>query len=74
VRISVIYKGHKIGEHVLDLVIDGRIILEIKAVTEIVPIHKQQAISYLKANGYRLALIINFGSARVQTERVVLTR
>jgi GxxExxY protein len=72
-RIAVIYKDRKIGEHVLDLVIDNRIILEIKAVTDIAPIHKQQALSYLKSTGYQLAIVINFGATRVQTTRVVLT-
>ena len=70
-RISVIYKDQKIGEHVLDLIVDGRIILELKAVADIAPIHKQQALSYLKATGYQLAIIINFNSPGLQTERVV---
>ena len=73
VRISVDYKGQKIGEHVLDLVIDKRIILEIKAASDIAPIHKQQALSYLKATGYQIAMVINFGTASVQAARVVLT-
>jgi len=70
-RISVIYKDQKIGEHVLDLIVDGRIILELKAVADIAPIHKQQALSYLKATDYQLAIIINFNSPSLQTERVV---
>ncbi len=74
VRISVNYKSRKIGEHVLDLVVDGRIILEIKAVSAIAPIHKEQALSYLKATGYQLAMVINFGAARVQTARIVHTK
>ena len=72
-RIPVFYKGEQIGEHVLDLVVDDRIILELKAVTEIAPIHKQQALSYLKATGLHLAIVINFGSGRVQSARIVNT-
>lgn len=73
-RVLVFYKGKPIGEHILDLVVDGRIILELKAVTEIAPIHKQQALSYLKATELQLAIVINFGSSRVQYARVVNTK
>ena len=73
-RIPVFYKGQQIGEHVLDQVVDGKIILELKAVTEIAPIHKQQAVSYLKATGLPLAIVINFGARRVQSARVANTK
>ena len=68
------YKNQVIGKHILDLVVDDKIILELKALTETHPIHKQQALSYLKATGYQLALVINFGASRVQTHRVILTK
>src|SRR5687767_13126448 len=73
-RIVVVYKGEPIGEHVLDLVVNKRIILELKAVTEIARIHEQQALSYLKATGLPLAIVINFGSERVQSSRIANTR
>ena len=72
-QVPVYFKGKKIGNHILDLIVDGRVILELKAVAEIVPIHKQQALSYLKATGLELALIINFGAKRLQVSRVVYT-
>ena len=73
-RVPVVYKGFQIGEHILDQVVDGKVILELKAVTEIAPIHKQQAISYLKATGLPLAIVINFGAHRVQSTRVANTK
>ena len=73
-RILVKYNEKPLGEFILDKVADGRVILEIKAVSQILPIHKQQALSYLKATGLQLAIVINFGAARVQSSRVVLTR
>lgn len=73
-RIVVLYKGEPIGEHILDLVIKKRIILELKAVAEIARIHEQQALSYLKATGLPLAIVINFGSDRVQYSRIVNTK
>ena len=72
-EVIVRYKDQVIGKHVLDLVINERVILELKAVKEIVPIHKQQALSYLKATGLELALVINFGARRVQSHRIVNT-
>lgn len=72
--VPIIFLEKQIGVHVLDIVVDGRIILELKAVSEIAPIHKQQALSYLKATGLPLALIINFGAHRLQVTRVVNTK
>ena len=68
------YKNQVIGKHILDLIVDDCIILELKAVSTILPIHKQQALSYLKATGYQLAIIINFGAPSVQSYRVVYTK
>ena len=72
--VPVMFLGKQIGIHILDVVVDERIILELKAVSEIAPIHKQQALSYLKATGLPLALVINFGAHRLQVTRVVNTK
>ena len=73
-RIVVLYNDNPLSEFVLDKVADRRVILEIKAVSQILPVHKQQALSYLKATGLKLAIVINFGATRVQSSRVVLTK
>ena len=62
------------GLHKIDLIVDERIILELKAVAEIAPVHRQQALSYLKATGLELAMVINFGGNRLQVARVVNTK
>ena len=54
------YKGQKVGEGRMDFLVDGGLIVELKAVEALAPIHIAQAISYLKATKYRLALLINF--------------
>jgi GxxExxY protein len=59
---------------ILDNVANERVILEYKAVSEIAQSHKQQALSYLKATGLELAIVINFGAVRVQSHRVVNTK
>ena len=54
------YKGHKIGEGRMDFLVDGCLVVELKAIEALAPIHTAQAISYLKATKHRLALLINF--------------
>ena len=73
-KIVVFYKDESIGEFILDNVAEQRIVLEYKAVSEIARIHEQQALSYLKATGLKLAIVINFGAERVQSSRVVNTK
>ena len=63
VPLPLVYKGVEIGQGRLDLLVQGRLIVEIKTVETLAPIHKAQAISYLKATGLQLALLINFNAA-----------
>jgi GxxExxY protein len=58
--ISVEYKGHLVGEGRLDILVENQLIVELKAVDKLAPIHTAQALSYLKTTDYKLALLINF--------------
>ena len=58
--VSVVYKGHSVGESRLDFLVGGCLIVELKAVEALAPIHQAQVISYLKATGLLLGLLINF--------------
>ena len=58
--ISVSYKGHSIGESRLDFLIENTLVVELKAVANLTPLHEAQALSYLKATNNNLALLINF--------------
>ncbi len=60
VEVSVNYKGRKVGTGRMDLVIDDTIIIELKAVENLRPVHDAQVISYLKMTGYPLGLLVNF--------------
>lgn len=60
--ISVAYKGQKIGESKLDLLVGGMLVVELKAVDVLAPVHSAQVLSYLKATGHQLGLLINFNS------------
>jgi GxxExxY protein len=73
-QVSVTYKGQVIGKHILDTVVNQKIILEYKAASVLIPLHEQQVLSYLKATGLPLGVLINFGTARVQYRRIVNTR
>jgi len=54
------YKERTIGLHRLDFVVAEQIILELKAVESVTPVHKAQVIAYLRATGLKLGLLINF--------------
>jgi GxxExxY protein len=71
VHLPVTYKGLLIGDYIADFVIDGKIILELKSATAITDAHQAQAINYLAATGYELAIILNFGEPSLHQERIV---
>ena len=73
-RIPVLYKSEPIGEHVLDILVNGKVILELKAVSAIASIHKQQALSYAKATSLPLAIVINFGASSLEYSRIANSR
>jgi GxxExxY protein len=69
--VRVDYNGVNLGNQRIDLLVDGEVILEIKACTKIIPIYRDQIISYLKTTDKRLGLILNFGRSRLEIKRVV---
>jgi GxxExxY protein len=70
-ELPVYYKGQLAGHYVADFVIDGQIILEIKAVSALTKAHEAQAHNYLAATGLRLAILLNFGAESLQQKRIV---
>jgi len=74
VPFSVDYKGNPVGEGRLNFLVGGLLVVEIKAVDALAPIHTAQVLSYLKATGLHLALLINFNVPvlRDGIKRVVL--
>ncbi|MDP8219999.1 MAG: GxxExxY protein [Candidatus Stygibacter frigidus] len=59
-RLTVNYKGHVIGDYIADIVVDNIIIIELKAVNEIIDLHKAQLLNNLTITGYKLGILINF--------------
>jgi GxxExxY protein len=70
--IEVHFDGVVVGEYIADLLVDGKLILELKAVEAISDIHRAQTINYLRATKLHLAIIINFARPKLEYERVVL--
>lgn len=65
VDVDVIYKGHQIKGQLLDMLVQKRVVVEIKSVSSLPPVAIAQALSYLKATGLKRALLINFGEKRL---------
>jgi GxxExxY protein len=73
--LPVYYKGNLLGsEYVADMVCHGRILVELKAVKELAPIHHAQVINYLRITGLPVGLLINFCSfPKLEKQRIVCT-
>jgi GxxExxY protein len=73
-KILVPYKDWKIDGHKVDLVIEGVVIVELKAIPRLAELHRLQVLSYLKATGLRLGYVMNFNTEVLKngTKRVVL--
>ena len=67
----VSYKGQIVGEYVADLLVDARLIVELKCVDRFAPMHLARCLSYLHASSLPVALLINFQHPKVQWRRIV---
>ncbi len=73
-QLNIFYKGIELKKsYIADFVCYGNIIVETKAIKEISNSDQAQALNYLKATGFELALLINFGSKLLQKKRVILS-
>ena len=69
--ITVTFEGEAVGDYYADILVENKIILEIKSAEKIIDAHRAQALHYLKATGIRLAIILNFGKEKLEYERMV---
>ena len=72
---SVTYKGRQVGQARLNIVVGGLLVVELKAVDSLAPIHQAKMISYLKSTGLAVGLLINFNVPMLKDgiRRIVLT-
>jgi GxxExxY protein len=71
-EVLVRYLGQEVGRHRLDLVVEGEVVLELKAVAELAAVHYEQLRSYLRASELEVGLLVNFGRERWDVRRVEL--
>ena len=70
--VVVRYHGEEVGRHRLDLVVKGGVIVELKAVSAPAAVHYEQVRSYLRATGFEVGLLVNFGRERWGVRRIEL--
>ena len=69
VAVPAQFRGRVVGDFVADLLVEGNLIVELKAVSNLLPVHETQLVSYLKATGFDVGLLINFGAGSLQVKR-----
>lgn len=76
VSVPMTYKGHAIGDGRVDVLVSDSLIVELKAIDTLRPIHTAQIMSYLRATGHTLGLLINFNIPLLKDgiRRIILSR
>ena len=70
-RLSIYYKKVNLGYETVDFEVEGKVLIEVKAVSEINDIHRAQLLSYLKSSGCKVGLILNFARPTLEIKRLV---
>jgi GxxExxY protein len=70
-EMDIYYKGAIVGTRRVDFFVEGRIMVELKAITALEDVHLAQAINYLEAYKMDIGLLFNFGSKSLQTKRLI---
>lgn len=70
-EMQILYKGQEIGERRVDFFVEDVLMVELKAVIELEPVHLAQALNYLEAYGLSVGLLLNFGAKSLQFKRVM---
>ncbi len=69
--VDVYYDDHVVGVYVADLVVEDCVPVELKAAKALDDAHRAQCINHLRATGYQIGLLINFGTPRIEIKRIV---
>ncbi len=70
-HVRIMFEGVEVGVHYLDLLVDGQIVVELKAVKALEAVHFAQVRSYLRATGLRVGLLLNFNDSTLVVKRIV---
>ena len=72
--VKVMFRGECVGDFLADIFVEGKVIVELKAVKAIAPEHQAQIINYLNATGIEVGLLINFGNPKLEFKRFTRSR
>jgi GxxExxY protein len=72
-RVRVVYREQTVGDYIADVIVEGAVLIEIKATEEHHPIYVAQVLNYLRATRLPVALLVNFGRPKLKYRRFVLT-
>jgi GxxExxY protein len=72
VPVKVFYKNKVVGEYIIDILVEKKVIVELKTVEKFDNVHEAQLLNYLKASGIQVGLLINFKHPKVEIKRMVL--
>ena len=69
-KLTVFYKEEIVGEYIADLIVDDRVVVELKTIEKLAQIHRSQVLNYIKATNKKLGLLINFSPVTVEVKRI----
>lgn len=72
--LSVMFRGENVGDFFADLVVEQKVLIELKAVKALIPEHQSQLINYLHASDMEVGLLINFGNPKLEIKRCFKSR
>jgi GxxExxY protein len=67
IGVPIFYRGHLIGEYRPDLVVDGRVVVEIKSVERLIGVHQAQVLAYMRVLNVPVGLLVNFNGEVLRT-------
>jgi GxxExxY protein len=73
VQINVSYKGKDVGEYYADIIVENRVIIELKAIDSLQKIHEAQLLNYLKATDCEIGLLVNFTHPKAEIKRFIFS-
>ena len=72
VPIKVYYKSDVVGEYIADILVEQKVMVELKTVENLDKVHEAQLLNYMKATGIQVGLLVNFKHPRAEIKRMVL--
>jgi GxxExxY protein len=69
--LDVFYKGVKVKQFICDLLVNGQVLIELKAINSLTDLEMAQVLNYLKATGLKIGLLFNFGAKSLEYKRII---